>query len=178
MLSIQTGVTVQKRTIRVKIGDFCHVWPWSLTDDLENNRAPLCCYFKLCTTLRSHQWIQTWVTARTLPIWVKIDDVLSRVTLKFDRRPRKTIWHIFCAASSFAPQFVAINQFKLELPSGNAQIRKKKIVTFLLSVTLKFDGWLWKTTGHLSNATSSFVHHFIAICVLRSGNGYIGFWPL
>ena len=33
---IQTGVTVRKRLIRVKIGDFfCPVWPWNFTDDLE-----------------------------------------------------------------------------------------------------------------------------------------------
>ena len=32
---IQTGVTVQKRPISVKIDDFLAVWPWNLTDDLE-----------------------------------------------------------------------------------------------------------------------------------------------
>ena len=26
---IETGVTVWKRSIRVKIGDFCSVWPWN-----------------------------------------------------------------------------------------------------------------------------------------------------
>ena len=30
-------------------------------------------------------------------------------------------------------------------------------------VTLKFDGWPWKTIGHLFYAASSFVHHFVAI---------------
>ena len=35
-----------------------------------------------------------------------------------------------------------------------------KIVNFLSCVTLKFDGWPWKTTGHLFYTTSSFVHHF------------------
>ena len=34
---------------------------------------------------------------------------------------------------------------------------------FFSRVTLKFDGWPWKTIGHLSYATSSFVHHFVAI---------------
>ena len=29
-------------------------------------------------------------------------------------------------------------------------------------MTLKFDGWPWKTIGHLFYATSSFVHHFVA----------------
>ena len=38
-----------------------------------------------------------------------------------------------------------------------------KIGVVLYSVTLKFDGWPWKTIGHLSFTVSSFVQHFIAI---------------
>ena len=38
-----------------------------------------------------------------------------------------------------------------------------KIGDVLYRVTLKFDGWPWKTLGHLSFAVSSFVQHFIAI---------------
>ena len=62
-----------------------------------------------------------------------------------------------------------------------------KIVAFLAPVTLKFNGWPWKKIGHLSYATSSFVHHFIAIgdfkLELESGNAQIGsnsslFWPV
>ena len=34
---------------------------------------------------------------------------------------------------------------------------------FLVHVTLKFDGWPWKTIGHLFYATLSFVHHFKAM---------------
>ena len=30
---IQTGLTVRKRSTRVKIGVFCTVWPWNLMDD-------------------------------------------------------------------------------------------------------------------------------------------------
>ena len=33
----------------------------------------------------------------------------------------------------------------------------------LSHVTLNFDGWPWKTIGHLSYAVSSFVQHFVAI---------------
>ena len=58
---------------------------------LKNNRALLLCYFKLCASFHSHWWIQTGVTVRKRPIWVKLDDFLSRVTLKFDGWPRKTI---------------------------------------------------------------------------------------
>ena len=122
---IQTGFTVQKRPIRVEIGDMLSRvtltfdgWPWktignlfyatsnfvhhlvpigefklelqsrnaqfgsnsmifravrpcNLRDDLENYRAPLLCYFKLCATFQSHWWIQTGVTVQKLPIWVK-----------------------------------------------------------------------------------------------------------
>ena len=38
-----------------------------------------------------------------------------------------------------------------------------KIDDFLSHVTLKFDGWPWKTIGHLFNDTASFLHHFITI---------------
>ena len=58
---------------------------------------------------------------RKRPIWVKIGYVLSRVTLKFDGWPWKTIGHLSFAVSSFVQHFVAIGEFKLELLSGNAQ---------------------------------------------------------
>ena len=38
-----------------------------------------------------------------------------------------------------------------------------KFDDFFSRVTLQFDVWPWKTIGHLFNATSSFVHHFVAI---------------
>ena len=66
---------------------------WRMT--LQNNRAPLLCYFKLCASFRSHWWIQTGVTVRKRPIWVKFHDFTSRVTLKFDGWPWKTIGHLF-----------------------------------------------------------------------------------
>ena len=58
---------------------------------------------------------------RKRPIWVKIGDVLSRVTLKFDGWPWKTIGHLSFAVSRFVQHFIAIGEFKLELLSGNAQ---------------------------------------------------------
>ena len=50
----------------------CDLEIWRVT--LQNNRAPLLCYFKLCASFRSHWWIQTGVTVRKRPIWVKFDD--------------------------------------------------------------------------------------------------------
>ena len=79
---IQTGVRVRKRPIWVKFDVFlvpCDIAIWWMT--LKNNRSPLLCYFKLCSSFRSHWWIQTGVTVRKRPIWVKFDDFF---TLTFD----------------------------------------------------------------------------------------------
>ena len=108
---------------------------------LENNRASLLCCFKLCATFHSHCWIQTRATVRKRPIWVKFDDFYSRVTLKFDGWPWKTIGHLFYATSSFVHHFVAIGEFKLELQSGNAQSRSNS--TSFRAV------WPWNLTDDL-----------------------------
>ena len=153
----------------------CDLEIWRMT--LKNNRAPLLCYFKLYASFRSHRWIQAGVTIRKRPIWVKIDDFLSRVTLQFDVWPWKSIGHLFYATSSFVHHFVAIGEFKLELQSGNAQYGSNSAI-FLSRVTLQIDLWPWKTIGHLFYATSSFVHHFVAIgefkLELQSGNAQYG----
>ena len=132
----------------------------------KNNRAPLLCYFKLFASFRSHWWIQTGVTVRKRLIWVKIDDFFSRVTFKFHGQHSKTIGHLFYTTSSFVFHFKSIGEFKLKLHSGNAQFRSK-LAIFLSLVTLKFDGWPWKTIGNLFYTTSSFVHHFKSIGELK-----------
>ena len=72
---------------------------------------------------------------------------------------------------------IIISEFKLELESENAQFMSK-LVIILSHVTLKFDGGLLKTIGHLFYATSSFVYNFIAIgqfkIDLQSGNAKFG----
>ena len=117
----------------------CDVEIWRMT--LQNNRAPLLCYFKLCASFRSHWWIQTSITVRKRQIWVKFDDFLSRVTLKFDGWPCKTIVHIFYATSSFVYHFVPIGDFKFELQSGNAQ--------FGSNATIFWAVWPWNLTDDL-----------------------------
>ena len=126
---IQTGVTVRKRSIWVKICDFfvlCDLEIWWMT--LKNNRAPLLCCFKLCASFHSHRWIKTKITVRKRSIRVKIGDLLSCVTLKFDGWPWKTIGHLFYVASSFMHHFIAISEFNLKLQSGNAQFGSKSAI--------------------------------------------------
>ena len=109
----------------------------------KNNWAPLLCYFKLFASFGSHLWFQAGVTVWKRPIWAKIDDVLSRVTLQFDIWSWKTIGHLFYVASSFLHHFITIGEFKLELQPGNAQFRSKSTM-FFSRVTSKFDLWHWK----------------------------------
>ena len=117
----------------------CDLEIWRMT--LQNNRAPLLCYFKLCASFHTHWWFQISVTVRKRSIRVKIDYVLSRVTLKFDRRPSKTIGHLFYATSSFVQHFIAIGEFKLELQSGNAQSGSNSTIFSAV--------WPWNLTDDL-----------------------------
>ena len=94
------------------------------------------------------------------------------MTLKFGGWPRKTIGHLFYATKLFASF-----RSHWRIQTG-VTVRKRliwvKIDDFFSRVTLQFDGWPWKTIGHLFYATSSFVHHFLAIgefkLELQSGN--------
>ena len=106
---------------RLKLAIFCPVWSWNLMDDFDN-RAPLLCYFKLCKSFQSHWWIQTGLTVRKRSIRLKIRDIFSLVTLKFDRKPWKIIGHLLYATSIFIHHFITICEFKLEIQSGTRQI--------------------------------------------------------
>ena len=97
--------------------------------------------------------------------------------LKMWQMTLKNYRALFYATSSFVHHFKAISKFKLELQSGNTHFWSK-LVIFLSYVTLKFDGWPWKTIGHLFYATSSVVHHFKVIgefeLELQYGNAQVG----
>ena len=122
----------------------CDLEIWWMT--LKNNRAPLLCYFKLCGSSHSHRWIQTKVTVQKRSIRVKIGDLLSRVTLKFDWWPWKTIGHLFYVASSFMHDFIAISEFKLKLQSRNAQFGSKSAIFCPV--------WPWNLTDDLEQGKS------------------------
>ena len=142
---------------------FRAVWPWNLTDDLEQGKSE---EFESCDR----------PIVRKRPIWVKIGDVLYHVTLKIDGWHWKTKGHLSFAVSSFVQHFIAIGEFKLELQSGNAQFGSNS--TIFTAV--------WPL-GHLYYATSSSMHHFVAIgefkLELQSGNAQFGskstiFWAV
>ena len=130
---------------------------WWMT--LENNRAPLLYCTKLCGSFQIHQWIQLGVTVWKRSIWVKMGNFLSRVTLKIEGWPCKTIGHLLYATSSFVYHFVPIGEFKLELQSGNAQSGSN--LTFFLEPC---DLEIWRMTFK-NNCVSFHTHWWIQIWV-------------
>ena len=94
----QTGVTVRKRSFGSKSSIIWSVWPWHLTDDVNNNRAPLPYHVNLCASFDGHRWIETGFTVRKRLTGVKIVYFVARVTLKFDGLSRNSegIYRALC----------------------------------------------------------------------------------
>ena len=175
---IQTEVTVRKRSIRVKIGDFLSCvtlkfdgWTWKTIGHLFYTTSSFVHHLKSIGEFKLE------LQSGNTQFGSKSAIFLSRVTLKFDGWPWKTIGQLFYVASSFVHHFTAISEFKLELQSGNAQFWSKWTI-FFSRVTLKFNGWPSKITGRLSYPTSNFVQHCVAIAEfkleLQSGNAQSG----
>ena len=113
----------------------CDLENWRMT--LKNNRAHLLCYFKLCASFRSHWWIQTGVTVRKRPIWIKFYVFQSRVALNFDRWPWK---------NNRAPLLSNIKlyiSFHHHMWIQTWVTVRKPLSWVVISVTLTFDLWPW-----------------------------------
>ena len=134
---------------------------------LQNNRTPLLCYFKLCASFHTHWWIQIWVTVRKRSIRIKFDDFFSRVTLKFDGCPWKTIGHLFYVASSFVHHFTAISEFKLELQPETPNLGQ--IRQFLKPCDLE----IWQMT--LQNNRTPLLYYF-KLCASFHTHWWIQIW--
>ena len=139
---IQTKVTVRKRSIRVKISYLLSPvtlkfdgWPWKTIGHL----------FYVASSFM-HDFIaisefKLKLQSGNPQFGLKLAIFLSRVTLRFDRWPWKTIGHLFYATLSFVHHFTAIGEFKLELQSRNAQCGSNS--TIFLAV------WPWNLTDDL-----------------------------
>ena len=159
-----------------KLVIFYSVWPWNLMEDLGKQIGHIFYttpsfvhHFKAISEVKSELQSGNAQVGSKLVIfcpawpWNLMDDL------------EKTIGHLFYTTLSFVHHFKAIGEFKLELQSGNAKFRSKSDF-FLSRATLKFDGCPSKTLGHLSYASSCFVHHFVPIgeFKLESGNAQFG----
>ena len=127
---------------------FLAIWPCNSMDDLENNRAPFLCYFKLCASFKNHWWIQTGVTVRKHQIWVKINDFfvlhdleIWQMSLKNNRAPLLCYFKLWASFQSH-----------WWIQTG-VTVRKRQIwvkIDIFSRVTLNFGRWPWKSIGHLS----------------------------
>ena len=157
---IQTGVTIQKRPIWVKIDVCLDVRPRNMTYDLENK-----------ANLRD----LIVATSLVIPNWIQIVIFSARVTVKFDGWPRKTIGHFYITSSyvSFQIHWWIQTGFTVQKRSIRVEIGD-----MLSRVTLKFVRWPWKTNRALFYTLSNFVHHLVAIgefkLGLQSGNAQSG----
>ena len=127
-------------------------------DDLQSNRIPLLRYIKPDALFQSRQYVWNWSNSPETLNWgqnlrftAPYDLEIWQMTLKNHRAP------LFCYYNRCA-SFHSHRTIRT-----GVRVRKRTIRVILYCATLKFDGWLWKTIGHLSNATSICVHHFIAI---------------
>ena len=143
---------------------FRAVWPWNLTDDLEQGKSE---GFDSCnrpSNLKLDSYRQLFRPCDHEIWWMTSKN--NRALLLYNVK--------LCA--SFQTGFT-VQKHSLRVEIGD----------MLSSVILKFDGWPWQTIGHLFYATSSFVQHFIAIgefkLELQSGNAQFGsnstiFWAV
>ena len=117
-------------------------------------------------------WMREWrnlLTSTHVGYWSVIRAVASGVSLKFGvQGASATNW--LSRVNSARDNGIWL--YSPETPNLG-QIRR-----FLEAATLKFDRWPCKTIGHLFYATSSFLHHFVAIgefkLGLQSGNAQSG----
>ena len=161
---IQTGITIWKRLIQVKMALFCSVWPWNLMDDIWKTIRHLFyvasnCVHHFIANIKFNLELQS----RNAKFVWKSAFYLSRMTLKFDGGPWKTIRHLFRVISIFVHQFVAICEFKLESRSGNNPVGSKSLILFV-----PCDLEIWWMTLKKQEGTSSMLHQ--ALCIISSTN--------
>ena len=127
---IQTGVTVLKHSIRVKISCFflSHVilkfdeWHWKTIVHLFFATLSFVHHFKAIGEFKLE------LQSGNAKFGSKSVIFLSRVNFKFDRWPCKRIEHLFYVASNFKQHFIATSEFKLKLQSGNAEFGSKTVI--------------------------------------------------
>ena len=121
-----------------------------------------------------------WSYSPETPNLGQIRRFLSRVTLKFDGWPSKTIGHLSYPTSSFVQHFIAIGEFKLELQSGNAQSGSNSAI--LAPCDLEISRMTLKNNRAplLSNIKLyvSFHHHMWIQTGVTVRKRKVGSWPL
>ena len=166
---IQSGVTVSKRSIWFKIGDFLSYvtlkfdgWHWKTVGHLFYAISSFENHFKAISELKL-EW-QSWNVQFGLK-WAIFE------TLKFDGWPQKTIGHLFYASPNIWASFRSHLWIQTGITVQKISIWVKINDYFFSPVTLKFDRWPWKIIGHLFYATSKFFYaSFLSHLWIKAGD--------
>ena len=102
----------------------------------ENESEKIVC--KMVAILSRGRWVKNKANLRDLIAatglvisnWIQIVNFSTRVTVKFDGWPRKTIGHFVYTTSSFVHHFKSIGDFKLDLQSRNAQSGSELVIFY------------------------------------------------
>ena len=140
---------------------------------LKNNRAPLLSNIKLYAPFHHHMWIQIGVTVRKRLSWV-----VTSVTLTFDLWPWSFAWTLLLSLVITPENFMMIRWWE-HSQKGGTDGRTDGQTDRRTENTICRAAWSQlKTIGHLYYATSSSMHHFVAISEfkleLQSGNAQFG----
>ena len=97
-----------------------------------------------------------------IQIGLKSSISFAPMNLKLDGRRRRTTWYLFStmqAVGNISKPLVNSNlKYSPKTPNSGQNLR-----FYFVRVSLKFDGWHWKTIEHVFYSTSNFVYHFVAI---------------
>ena len=159
--------------MRVEIGDILSQvtlkfdgWHWKTIGHIFNTTSSFVHHFKSISEVKLELQSGNAQFGSKLVIFFPCDLEIWHMTLKNNRAPRLCCFKLCATFHShwWIQTGVTVHERSIRV----------KIAIFLYRVTLKFDGWPWKTIGHLSYAVSSFVYHFIATgefkLELESGN--------
>ena len=164
----------------------CDLEIWRMT--LKNNRAPILGIIKLYASFHHHMWIQTGVTVRKRLSWV-----VTSVTLTFDLWPWPFAWTSLLSLVITPENFMMIRWWEHSqkgVTDRRTDRQTDRRTDGRTDWTIHRAAWSQlKTIGHLFYATSSLVHHFVAIgefkLELQSGNAqsgskstiFLAMWP-
>ena len=157
----ETGVTVQNRSIWVKIGAFlCCVilrfdkWPWKTTGHLFYAASSFVHHFIAIIEFKLELQSRKAQFRLKSVIFVPCDLEIWWMTMKIYGAPLR--YNIKLCASFQSHQWI---QTGVTVRQGPIRVKFGEF----FPETLKFDGWPWKTKGKLFYNMSSYVHHFKAI---------------
>ena len=157
--SIQTWVTVRKRSIQVKICNFFVMYDleiWWMT--LKNNKHLFYMTSNFVHHIIAISQFKLELQSGNAQFRSKLGIFWSHVTLKFDGSPWKTIGHLLYATSSFVHHFATIGELIPKLQSGNAQFGWKYVIFFLV--------WPWNLMDDLKKLKSTSPVLLQALCII------------